>query len=95
MSLPPALPACCTHVLKYLLLLVFCCFMWMERAFFNSVELTFKTKKQMMLDVANGMQYLHGQNPVIIHRDLKSLNVLIDENWVTKVRCGERRAQVE
>lgn len=38
-----------------------------------------------MLDVATGMQYLHGQNPVIIHRDLKSLNVLIDENWVTKV----------
>ncbi|CAN0479062.1 unnamed protein product, partial [Ectocarpus sp. 8 AP-2014] len=40
----------------------------------------------MMLDVATGMQYLHSQNPVIIHRDLKSLNVLIDENWVTKVR---------
>lgn len=45
-------------------------------------------KKQMMLDVATGMQYLHGQNPVIIHRDLKSLNVLIDENWVTKVCFG-------
>lgn len=52
----------------------------------NSVDLPFKMKKQMMLDVAAGMQYLHGQNPVIIHRDLKSLNVLIDENWVTKVR---------
>ncbi len=51
----------------------------------HSVDLTFKMKKQMMLDVASGMQYLHGQNPVIIHRDLKSLNVLIDENWVTKV----------
>ncbi|CAN0458422.1 unnamed protein product, partial [Laminaria digitata] len=51
----------------------------------SSVDLTFKMKKQMMLDVATGMQYLHGQNPVIIHRDLKSLNVLIDENWVTKV----------
>lgn len=42
-------------------------------------------KRQMMLDVANGMKYLHSQNPVIIHRDLKSLNVLIDENWITKV----------
>lgn len=42
-------------------------------------------KKQMMLDVASGMQYLHGQTPVIIHRDLKSLNVMIDENWVAKV----------
>lgn len=52
----------------------------------TSVELNFKMKKQMMLDVATGMQYLHSLNPVIIHRDLKSLNVLIDENWVTKVR---------
>lgn len=51
-----------------------------------SVDLSWKMKKQMMLDVATGMQYLHCQNPVIIHRDLKSLNVLIDENWVTKVQ---------
>ncbi|CAM9214980.1 unnamed protein product [Ectocarpus sp. 8 AP-2014] len=49
------------------------------------VELTFKMKRNMMLDVASGMQYLHRQTPTIIHRDLKSLNVLIDENWVTKV----------
>lgn len=59
----------------------------------NSVELTFKTKKQMMLDVASGMKYLHGQNPVIIHRDLKSLNVLIDENWVTKVNKSQKKKQ--
>jgi serine/threonine protein kinase len=39
----------------------------------------------MCTDIAMGMKYLHNQNPVIIHRDLKSLNVLIDENWVTKV----------
>lgn len=51
-----------------------------------SVDLNSKKKKQMMLDVATGMQYLHSQNPVIIHRDLKSLNVLIDEDWVTKVK---------
>ncbi|CAM9942732.1 unnamed protein product [Sphacelaria rigidula] len=51
----------------------------------RSVDLSWKMKRQMMLDVATGMQYLHCQNPVIIHRDLKSLNVLIDENWVTKV----------
>ncbi|CAM9953278.1 unnamed protein product, partial [Choristocarpus tenellus] len=51
----------------------------------RSVELTWNLKKTMMLDVAEGMQYLHNQNPVIIHRDLKSLNILIDEDWVTKV----------
>jgi sterile alpha motif and leucine zipper containing kinase AZK len=50
-----------------------------------TVELSWSMKKTMCLDVAHGMAYLHNQNPVIIHRDLKSLNVLIDEHWVTKV----------
>ena len=52
-------------------------------------------KKQIMLDVATGMKYLHGQNPVIIHRDLKSLNVLIDESWVTKVISRSRSLLVD
>jgi len=37
------------------------------------------------LDAAKGMAYLHSSNPVIIHRDLKSHNLLIDEHWKTKV----------
>ncbi|CAM9408676.1 unnamed protein product [Phaeothamnion confervicola] len=51
----------------------------------SSVDLPWRVKRTMALDCASGMQYLHNQNPVIIHRDLKSLNVLIDENWTTKV----------
>lgn len=31
----------------------------------------------MSLDMAMGMQYLHAQTPIIIHRDLKSLNLLV------------------
>lgn len=50
-----------------------------------SITLSWPMKKEICLGVALGMQYLHSQNPVIIHRDLKSLNVLIDEKWVTKV----------
>lgn len=32
------------------------------------------------------MNYLHNCTPVIVHRDLKSPNLLVDKNWVVKVR---------
>eukprot|EP01089_Gocevia_fonbrunei_P014279 TRINITY_DN3876_c0_g5_i1.p1 TRINITY_DN3876_c0_g5~~TRINITY_DN3876_c0_g5_i1.p1 ORF type:complete len:172 (+),score=17.73 TRINITY_DN3876_c0_g5_i1:52-516(+) len=38
-----------------------------------------------MIDAAKGMTYLHNSMPVIIHRDLKSHNLLIDLHWRTKV----------
>jgi len=41
--------------------------------------------KRMMLDAARGMNYLHKSHPIIIHRDLKSHNLLVDENWKVKV----------
>ncbi|PPS03229.1 hypothetical protein GOBAR_AA17432 [Gossypium barbadense] len=34
---------------------------------------------------ARGMNYLHHCNPPIIHRDLKSSNLLVDKNWTVKV----------
>lgn len=34
---------------------------------------------------ARGMNYLHRYNPPIIHRDLKSSNLLVDKNWTVKV----------
>ena len=41
---------------------------------------------QMGLDVARGMQFLHSQEPSIIHRDLKSSNVLVTKKYRCKVR---------
>ncbi|KAG6591461.1 Serine/threonine-protein kinase EDR1, partial [Cucurbita argyrosperma subsp. sororia] len=40
---------------------------------------------KMALDVAKGMNYLHTSHPTIVHRDLKSPNLLVDKNWVVKV----------
>lgn len=44
-----------------------------------------KTKMTILIGIANGMNYLHRRNPVIIHRDLKSFNILIAENWSAKL----------
>jgi len=41
--------------------------------------------KRICIDVARGMLYLHSSNPFVIHRDLKSHNVLIGEYWTAKV----------
>jgi serine/threonine protein kinase len=35
---------------------------------------------QIALDSAKGLSYLHSQNPVVIHRDFKSENVLVSSN---------------
>lgn len=39
----------------------------------------------MALDVAKGMNCLHTSAPTIVHRDLKSPNLLVDKNWTVKV----------
>ncbi|CAA0834862.1 PAS domain-containing protein tyrosine kinase family protein [Striga hermonthica] len=44
-----------------------------------------KRRISMALDVARGMNYLHHFNPPIVHRDLKSSNLLVDKNWSVKV----------
>ncbi|KAI3978278.1 hypothetical protein MKX01_003441 [Papaver californicum] len=50
-----------------------------------NIQLEEKRRLQMALDVAKGMNYLHTSNPTIVHRDLKSPNLLVDRNWVVKV----------
>ncbi|PKA67090.1 Putative serine/threonine-protein kinase-like protein CCR3 [Apostasia shenzhenica] len=41
---------------------------------------------KVLLDAARGIEYLHSYAvPPIIHRDIKSSNILLDSNWVAKV----------
>ncbi|KAL1084417.1 hypothetical protein V6Z11_D09G263700 [Gossypium hirsutum] len=51
----------------------------------NTTKLDWRRRVHMALDVARGMNYLHHCNPPIIHRDLKSSNLLVDKNWIVKV----------
>merc|ERR1712154_509759 len=43
------------------------------------VELSWKQKLKMLGDIAKGINYLHSCKPPIVHRDLKSLNLLLAE----------------
>ncbi|XP_066400231.1 serine/threonine-protein kinase EDR1-like isoform X3 [Miscanthus floridulus] len=43
-----------------------------------------KQRIKMALDVAKGMNCLHTSVPTIVHRDLKSPNLLVDNNWNVK-----------
>jgi len=45
----------------------------------NGFELEVAQKLKMCCDVASAMEYLHNLSPQIIHRDLKSLNLLLVE----------------
>ncbi|XP_022721786.1 probable serine/threonine-protein kinase DDB_G0282963 isoform X1 [Durio zibethinus] len=51
----------------------------------NTTKLDWRRRVHMALDIARGMNYLHHFNPPIIHRDLKSSNLLVDKNWTVKV----------
>ncbi|XP_024990305.1 probable serine/threonine-protein kinase SIS8 [Cynara cardunculus var. scolymus] len=48
-------------------------------------QLDIRRRLRIALDAARGMNYLHNCTPIIVHRDLKSPNLLVDKNWVVKV----------
>ncbi|GJS15331.1 serine-threonine/tyrosine-protein kinase catalytic domain-containing protein [Tanacetum coccineum] len=54
----------------------------------NFTPLTWLERLKICADAARGLDHLHnhiGGHRTIIHRDIKSSNILIDENWVAKI----------
>ncbi|KAL8153670.1 hypothetical protein V2J09_011430 [Rumex salicifolius] len=51
----------------------------------NTSKLDWRRRVHMALDIVRGMNYLHHCSPPVIHRDLKSSNLLVDKNWTVKV----------
>ena len=47
--------------------------------------LPWRLRLRMAIEAAQGMHYLHSSSPPIIHRDLKSLNLLVDADFHIKV----------
>ncbi|PWA47199.1 toll/interleukin-1 receptor (TIR) domain-containing protein [Artemisia annua] len=50
-------------------------------------DLTWIQRLQICLDAAHGLEYLHDtvQHHIIVHRDIKSANILLDETWKAKI----------
>ncbi|XP_073292015.1 probable receptor-like protein kinase At1g80640 isoform X2 [Primulina huaijiensis] len=52
----------------------------------HQLTLSWNVRMRIALDVARGLEYLHEHcNPPVIHRDIKSSNILLDSNFNAKL----------
>jgi hypothetical protein len=60
----------------------------------SSITLTLDKQLSFAVQAARGVLYLHRLSPSLIHRDIKTSNLLVDKNWTVKVAdFGLTRAQ--
>ena len=45
----------------------------------------FELALRICADACRGLAYLHSSKPPLVHRDVKSANILIDEHWISKI----------
>lgn len=59
----------------------------------ENYQLTQKVIASIALDVAKGLSYLHGQSPPILHRDLKTDNILLKGGTTKMGDLGSAKVQ--
>ncbi|KAM0010122.1 putative protein kinase RLK-Pelle-CrRLK1L-1 family [Helianthus debilis subsp. tardiflorus] len=60
----------------------------LDRYLPNASTLTWTKRLKISVGVARGLHYLHdpkGSQQRVLHRDIKSANILLDENWMARV----------
>ncbi|KAK1411069.1 hypothetical protein QVD17_37613 [Tagetes erecta] len=61
----------------------------------DDASFTWTQRLKICVDIANGLNFLHGgdkgRRDVVIHRDIKSSNILLTEDWKAKI-CGFEHA---
>ena len=59
----------------------------LENVIENSAEFSLAMDRALsiLIDVANGLTYLHARNPQVLHRDLTARNVLLDKSMNAKI----------
>ncbi|XP_072989541.1 probable serine/threonine-protein kinase At1g01540 isoform X2 [Typha latifolia] len=59
---------------------------WLHGDVGSCSPLTWEIRMNVILGTAKGLMYLHeGLEPKVVHRDIKSSNILLDEQWNPKV----------
>ena len=58
---------------------------YIESAEQNNTTISYLSKLSILQDIAQGLRYLHHQNPPVIHRDLSPNNILLTAHLVAKI----------
>jgi serine/threonine protein kinase len=59
---------------------------WLHGPVSKTNPLPWETRMKIVLGTAKGLAYLHeALEPKVVHRDIKSSNILVDSEWNAKV----------